>query len=327
MVCFRTIPVFRLIRTKASTMGALVIGASKTRASIGICTAQPRKTVSPEPSRTGSSEPCLTLLGPWCLTSPLARKLILVGAKWRIGDGCTTWIYKDAWLPSEGAGLVVSSTSFLHKESVISDLIDVDSKWWNSQLIDQLFFPFEAQKFKSIPLCLSPQPDVLCWANSSSELYTVKTGGSRLSPDLFAIICWLNCQRRNKTRVWEPILPLTNIAATARDNLREFQSLQHKPHDTPRPRRKVWKPPDTNTCKTNFDRTMFEDLNKAGIGVVVRNSKGEVMAAMSEKIIMPPSVFILETIAIRRAVHLIHELFLPSSMFEGDSKVSIKALQ
>lgn len=53
------------------------------------------------------------------------RKLILVGAKWRIGNGCTTWIYKDAWLPSEGGGMVVSPASFLHKESVSSDLIDV----------------------------------------------------------------------------------------------------------------------------------------------------------------------------------------------------------
>lgn len=93
-------------------------------------------------------------------------------AQWRIGDGCTTWIYKDAWLPSEGCGMVVFLASFLHKENVVSDLIDVDSKWWNSQLIDQLFFTFEAQKIKSIPLCFSPQPDVLCWSNSSSELYS-----------------------------------------------------------------------------------------------------------------------------------------------------------
>jgi len=122
---------------------------------------------------------------------------------------------------------------------------------------------------------------------------------SHLNPNLFAMICWLIWQRRNKTQVREPVLPLANIAATTRDNLREFQSLQLKPHDTSRPRRKVWKPPDTNTCKTNFDKTMFKDLNKAGIGVVVQNSQGEVMAAMSEKIIMPPSVVILETIAAR----------------------------
>lgn len=48
---------------------------------------------------------------------------------------------------------------------------------------------------------------------------------------------------------------------------------------------------------------------------------------VSEKIILPPSVVILETITARRAIHLIHELDLPSSIFEGDSEISIKALQ
>ena len=59
-----------------------------------------------------------------------------MGAKWRIGDGCTTQIYKHAWLQGEGGGKVVSPASFLHEDSVVSDLIDVDSKRWNSQLID-----------------------------------------------------------------------------------------------------------------------------------------------------------------------------------------------
>ena len=150
---------------------------------------------------------------------------------------------------------------------------------------------------------------------------------SNFNPDLFTMICWFIWQKRNKARAHEPVLPLANIPATTRDNHREFQRLQLKPHDTSRPKQEVWKPPNTNTWKTNFDGAMFEDLNEAGIGVVVRNSKGEVMAAFSEKIILPPSVVILETITTRRAIHLIHELGLPSSIFESDSKISIKALQ
>lgn len=39
------------------------------------------------------------------------------------------------------------------------------------------------------------------------------------------------------------------------------------------------------------------------------------MVAMSEKIIMPPSMVILEIIAASRAVHLVPELGLPSSIF------------
>lgn len=70
---------------------------------------------------------------------------------------------------------------------------------------------------------------------------------------------------------------------------------------------------------------MFENLLEAGIGVVVRNSQGDVMASLSEKIPMPPSVLLLETVAARRAVLFVLELGFRSSSFEGDSAISIKA--
>lgn len=51
-------------------------------------------------------------------------------------------------------------------------------------------------------------------------------------------------------------------------------------------------PPDQDGFKTNFDGAMFHDLGEAGIGVVIRKNKGEVMSlmtAMSEKI--PPTPY------------------------------------
>lgn len=50
---------------------------------------------------------------------------------------------------------------------------------------------------------------------------------------------------------------------------------------------------------------MFEENNNAGIGIIVRNSRGEVMAAFSEKIPRPPSAEILEMLAARRAVKFV----------------------
>ena len=79
--------------------------------------------------------------------------------------------------------------------------------------------------------------------------------------------------------------------------------------------------------KTNFDGAVFEDLDAAGIGVVVRNSCGEVMAALSEIIPKPASVAALETLAARRAVQFVQELDMKDSIFEGDSEVSISAIK
>lgn len=70
-------------------------------------------------------------------------------------------------------------------------------------------------------------------------------------------------------------------------------------------RKKRWIPPTEGEFKTNFDGAMFEENNNAGIGIIVRNSRGEVMAALSEKIPRPPSAEILEMLAARRAVKFV----------------------
>jgi len=57
--------------------------------------------------------------------------------------------------------------------------------------------------------------------------------------------------------------------------------------------------------KTNYDGVVFEDSKEAGIGVIVRNDRGEVLAALSEKIPYPGSMVLVEVLAARRAVQFI----------------------
>ena len=40
----------------------------------------------------------------------------------------------------------------------------------------EFFYPFEAQKIKSIPLCLIPQEDTLVWPKTKDGQYSVKLG-------------------------------------------------------------------------------------------------------------------------------------------------------
>lgn len=60
--------------------------------------------------------------------------------------------------------------------------------------------------------------------------------------------------------------------------------------------------PRSKTSESNFNGAIFEALQEAGIGVMIRNSKGEVLAAFSKRIPMTSSVVILESFAARRAV-------------------------
>ena len=50
------------------------------------------------------------------------------------------------------------------------------------------------------------------------------------------------------------------------------------------------------------------------------------VAALVEQIPIPDSVFTLETLATRRAVHFVQELGLRNVVFEGDSESSIHAI-
>lgn len=78
--------------------------------------------------------------------------------------------------------------------------------------------------------------------------------------------------------------------------------------------------------KTNFDGAMLGEVDEAGIGMVICNSMGEVMTALSEKIQKPPSMEILELLAVRRAVRFTLEVGLQQSIFEGDSEFVINSL-
>ena len=60
--------------------------------------------------------------------------------------------------------------------------------------------------------------------------------------------------------------------------------------------------------------------------MVVRNNRGQVMAALAEKIPKPASTEILEILATRNAVQFVHELGFTHSIFEGDAEIVNKAL-
>ena len=45
----------------------------------------------------------------------------------------------------------------------------------------------------------------------------------------------------------------------------------------------VWHPPPASVFKLNFDAAIFSDLNSSGVGAMIRNEKGEVVAAILAK--------------------------------------------
>ena len=61
-----------------------------------------------------------------------------MGARWRVGDGrliqiyIYIYIYFDSWIPGNLGRKIISLVVSLHRIATISDLIDLESKWWKS---------------------------------------------------------------------------------------------------------------------------------------------------------------------------------------------------
>ncbi|KAL0014623.1 hypothetical protein SO802_001692 [Lithocarpus litseifolius] len=146
-------------------------------------------------------------------------------------------------------------------------------------------------------------------------------------PELFTVELWNPWKRRNNLCLGKPTLPLNKV-------LEHFQEQQFQSHSSPSTlamsRSKqlaTWTPPPEHWYKINFDGFTFANKDKAGLGVVVRNSEGLVMVSLAQQIPLPPSVTEVEVLVARRALELAIELSFDRIILEGDSKILDKAMK
>uniref|UniRef100_A0A2N9J7Z2 Reverse transcriptase domain-containing protein n=1 Tax=Fagus sylvatica TaxID=28930 RepID=A0A2N9J7Z2_FAGSY len=87
-----------------------------------------------------------------------------------------------------------------------------------------------------------------------------------------------------------------------------------------------WQPPRHLGFKANYDGAVFQESNEAGIGVVVRDREGKVMASLVQKVHHPQSVECIEAWAAKKAVKFVTEIGITEVEFEGDSTTIVAAL-
>ena len=111
------------------------------------------------------------------------------------------------------------------------------------------------------------------------------------------------------------------------ERLQEFQAANDSPLPVPAESHLThWLPPLPQQFKANCDGALFHDINRVGLGVVIRNHEDMVVAALAEQVPLPPSVEDVEAIAWRRAVTFTGETGLQDVVFEGDYEVVFKHL-
>ena len=144
--------------------------------------------------------------------------------------------------------------------------------------------------------------------------------------ELLAFMGWAIWNRRNQIRFKEAACPLNHISTLSKERKAEFQGtrpsipkLIHRNHVR-------WRPPNTDEMKINYDGAIFSEEGRAGLGVVIRNSEGAVIASLSQQIPLPATVTQVEALAARRATEFAVELGITSAVLEGDSDIVHKEL-
>ena len=145
--------------------------------------------------------------------------------------------------------------------------------------------------------------------------------------ELFAMTSALIWSWRNQHRASEASVPIRRICSMAVDNLQEFQRASSFPlRASPSVSPAKWSPPPSGWLKVNFDGATFPSKNLAGLGAIIRNDNGLIMAAFSQPIPLPTSVETVEVLAARSAMCLARDLNFDQVIFEGDAEVIIKAI-
>ncbi|XP_075665535.1 uncharacterized protein LOC142635224 [Castanea sativa] len=235
-------------------------------------------------------------------------------------------------------------------EAKVSSMIDPDSREWNMELLENC--NLYRRKVIGSPVCST------CGKHEETTLHALwdctaiqsvwglnfkatqndSHGISSFSDliglvelhqenlELFVVVAWSIWLARNKGRVNEPCAPLGKIFKAARSILSEFQT-KRIPRQSVAPSNTVkWKPSRSNFYEVNYDRVVLKDSGEAGLGVVIRNEKGEVVGSLAEKIKLPDSIEVLEALAARKAILFAIELGLQRVIIEGDSEIIFKAL-
>lgn len=106
----------------------------------------------------------------------------------------------------------------------------------------------------------------------------------------------------------------------------DFASFVSWDCDQTRPFPSKWIPPPPGMFKVNVDGASSELENTSSVGVIIRDSKGQVVAALCMSLQSCYSVEVTEIIALEQCVLLAQELQLPRVIFESDSIVAIQAV-
>lgn len=101
-------------------------------------------------------------------------ELLKKGLIWRIGDGTRINIQRDQWIPRKEG---LKTTNFIRRCRLrwVNQLMQPDGTGWNTDLIRQLFYRFDAEAICNIKLPKGKVEDCLAWHYEKKGIFSVRS--------------------------------------------------------------------------------------------------------------------------------------------------------
>jgi ribonuclease HI len=133
------------------------------------------------------------------------------GCSWLVGNGQSINIWSDNWIHHQIGSKTWSPKPDNTDLQKVCDLFDPLNNTWKEDIIQQTFFPYEANQIRNIPLTYTMDEDVPRWLGTKDGEFTVRSG-------YYAIMEW-NRENINQgqqsstngnTHIWKKLWSLPN---------------------------------------------------------------------------------------------------------------------
>ncbi|KAL5555671.1 hypothetical protein UlMin_037907 [Ulmus minor] len=145
--------------------------------------------------------------------------------------------------------------------------------------------------------------------------------------ELMCIVMWRFWFRRNIWKHEKQWLDDEACLSWARQHLSDYQYFHNKTYHPPaKIPPKPWEAPVLGTVKINTDAAWCSQKKKFGLGAVIRDSTGSVLASIATPVYAPVTVAVAEGWALERGATLARQMGFSHVSLESDCLEVIKAL-
>ncbi|XP_075645445.1 uncharacterized protein LOC142616482 [Castanea sativa] len=143
---------------------------------------------------------------------------------------------------------------------------------------------------------------------------------------LIATIAWAIWGNRNEVRNGGKKKSGCELVQWTSRYLKEYYATLERPATDLEVQVMRWSPPPPDRYKINVVGAVFKAQKAAGVGVLIRDCRGQVIAALSKKINAPLRPVEFEAKAVEAGVQFVREIGIQDFIIEGDSLTVFNAL-